>query len=67
MIAIYYNRKTGECFACGIGEEDYFCKTVFGLHRPRSEFDRAVTSGFVKIQQKGAFLDVTTFDDPLRM
>ena len=66
MITVYFNRKTGECFAASDSRSCLHLEaTLFiGGLRDRKDFEVASSSGFIQIQQKGPHLNVTTHDDP---
>jgi len=62
VITVLFNRKTGECLAFSNSRHvDELFETG---RRDRADFDKATSSGFIKIQQRGKHLDVTTVDDP---
>ncbi len=62
MITVLFNRKTGECFAF---DNSRHVEELFRSGRRNlDDFDIATSSGFIKIQQRGKHLDVTTVDNP---
>lgn len=63
---IYFCRKTGECFVASDSRSCRFLERELfeSGRRNRADFETANTSGFIKVQQQGIRLDVTTFDDP---
>lgn len=73
MTTVYFNRKTGECFAASDSRSCRFLEAELfdSGRRNRADFETCITSGFVQISYMTGSalslrvrLNVTTFDDP---